>query len=49
MAIGGLTNAAFGPVAPFRMGAVLLSLAIALTFVQLRHQQRDDALALANS
>ncbi len=45
-AIGGLTNAAFGPVAPFRVGAILLGLAIALTFVQLRNQQRAEALAL---
>jgi MFS family permease len=45
-AIGGLTNAAWGPLAPFRMGAILLGFAIALTFVQLRHQQQAEALAL---
>ncbi len=38
-AIGGLTNAAWGPVAPFRMGAVLLGFAIVLTVVQLLQEQ----------
>ncbi len=46
-AIGGLTNAAFGPLAPFRMGAILLGLAIVLTFVQLHQQQQAAALVLA--
>jgi MFS family permease len=41
-AIGGFTNATLGPVAPFRMGAVLLGLAIVLTLVQLQ-QQRERA------
>jgi MFS family permease len=45
-AIGGLTNAAWGPLAPFRMGAVLLAFAIVLTVVQLR-QQQAEAYALA--
>jgi len=47
-AIGGLTNSAWGPVAPFRMGAVLLGLAIVLTFVQLHQQQQAEALALVD-
>jgi MFS family permease len=38
-AIGGLTNAAWGPLAPFRMGAILLGLAIVLTIVHLRQQE----------
>jgi MFS family permease len=43
-ALGGLTNAAWGPLAPFRMGAILLCFAIVLTFVHLRHQQHAEAL-----
>jgi predicted MFS family arabinose efflux permease len=46
-AIGGLTSAAFGPVAPFRMGAILLTLALVLTVMQLRQQRRAEALARA--
>ena len=46
-AIGGLTNAAFGPVAPFKVGAVLLMLALVLTVMQLRQQRRTEALARA--
>ena len=46
-AIGGLTSAAFGPVAPFRMGAILLMLALVLTVMQLRQQRRAEALARA--
>ena len=42
-AIGGLTNAAWGPVAPFKIGAMLLMLALLLTVMQLRHQRRVDA------
>jgi MFS family permease len=45
-AIGGLTNATLGPVPPFRMGAVLLGLAIVLTFIQLRHEEQTKVLAL---
>jgi predicted MFS family arabinose efflux permease len=40
-AIGGMTNAAWGPVAPFRMGALLLMLAIVLVLMHLRHQRRN--------
>ena len=42
-AIGGITNAAWGPVAPFKMGAVLLMLALVLTVAQLQHQRRTGA------
>jgi DHA1 family multidrug resistance protein-like MFS transporter len=42
-AIGGLTGAAWGPVAPFRMGAILLVVAMALTIMQLRQQRRAEA------
>ena len=46
-AVGGVTNAAWGPVAPFKLGAILLVLALVLTVVHLhqqrRHQQRRSA------
>jgi MFS family permease len=42
-AVGGLTNNAFGPVAPFRLGAILLAVAMLLTIMQLHHQRRSDA------
>ncbi len=42
-AVGGLTNNAFGPVAPFRLGACLLAVAMVLTIMQLRHQRHADA------
>ena len=45
-ALGGLTNAAWGPVAPFKMGAILLVLALALTVVLLQHQRRSEARAM---
>ena len=41
-AIGGMTNAAWGPLAPFKMGAILLMLAMLLTVMHLRHQWRTD-------
>ena len=41
-AIGGLTNAAWGPVAPFKLGVILLVLALALTLMQLRQQRRSE-------
>lgn len=43
-AVGGLTNAAYGPVAPFKIGALLLALALVLTLMHLQHQRRSDAL-----
>ena len=46
-AVGGLTNAAWGPVAPFKMGAVLLALALLLTLMHLQHQRRAETVALA--
>ena len=45
-ALGGLTNSFWGPVAPFRMGAVLLVVALALTMMQLRQQRRAEAAPL---
>lgn len=42
-AVGGLTNNAFGPAAPFRLGACLLAVAMVLTIMQLRHQRHADA------
>ncbi len=42
-AIGGFTNAAWGPVAPFKVGAILLMLALLLTLVHLYHQHRTVA------
>ena len=48
-AVGGLTNAAWGPVAPFKLGAILLVMALVLTVMHLhqqrRHQQRGSASA----
>jgi len=46
-AIGGLTNSFFGPVAPFKLGAVLLMLALVLTVMQLHHQRRIEAVVPA--
>jgi predicted MFS family arabinose efflux permease len=42
-AVGGLTGAAWGPAAPFKMGAALLALALVLTVMQLQHQRRTGA------
>jgi MFS family permease len=39
-AIGGVTNAAWGPVAPLKLGAMVLMLAMVLAVMHLRHQQR---------
>ena len=41
-AIGGATSAAWGPVAPFKLGAMLLVLALVLTTMQLWHQRRTE-------
>jgi len=46
-AVGGLTNAAWGPVAPFKMGAALLAIALLLTLMHLQHQRRAEALVEA--
>jgi MFS family permease len=48
-AIGGLTNAAWGPLAPFRMGAILLVFAIVLTVMHLHDQRRSEAAAVTAS
>jgi MFS family permease len=45
-AIGGLTSAAWGPAAPFKMGAALLALALVLTVMHLQHQRRTEAIAV---
>ena len=45
--VGGLSNAAWGPVAPFKIGAMLLMLALLLTAMHLYHQRRN-APALAS-
>ena len=39
--VGGLTNAAWGPLAPFKIGAILLVAALVLTVIQLYHQRRQ--------
>lgn len=40
-AVGGLSNAAWGPVAPFKIGAMLLVAALLLTAMHLYHQRRN--------
>jgi MFS family permease len=47
-AVGGVTHAAWGPVAPFKVGAVLLVLALLLTVMHLYHERRGEAAALRN-
>jgi MFS family permease len=44
-AIGGVVNGAWGPLAPFKIGAILLMLALVLTIVHLQHQRRSTAAA----
>jgi len=39
-AIGGVVNGAWGPLAPFKLGAILLVFALVLTVVHLRHQRQ---------
>lgn len=46
-ALGGLTSAVWGPVAPFKIGAILLVLALVLTVMHLQHQRRAEIAALA--
>jgi MFS family permease len=46
-ALGGVSSAAWGPVAPFKLGAVLLGVAVILTVMQFHHHQRAEARALA--
>lgn len=45
-ALGGVTNAAWGPLAPFKLGAAVLAVAMLLTVVHLRHHGRTMATAL---
>ncbi|MCH8850073.1 MAG: MFS transporter [Chloroflexi bacterium] len=42
-AIGGASSAVWGPVAPFKVGAILLVLALMLTVVHLYHHRRSGA------
>jgi MFS family permease len=42
-AIGGVTNEFWGPVAPFKVGAILLAAALVLTVMQLRQQRQFEA------
>lgn len=46
-AIGGVSSDVWGPVAPFKVGAVLLALAVLLTLAQFQHQRRSEARLLA--
>jgi MFS family permease len=46
-AVGGVSNGFWGPVAPFRMGAVLLAFAMVLTIMLLRHQRNFAPAPLA--
>jgi DHA1 family multidrug resistance protein-like MFS transporter len=39
-ALGGAVNQLYGPLAPFKFGAMLLAVALVLTFVHLRHQRK---------
>ncbi|MBI4570406.1 MAG: MFS transporter [Chloroflexi bacterium] len=48
-AAGGVSSAAWGPVAPFKVGAILLTLALLLTVMQLRQQRRSEARAAASA
>ena len=41
-ALGGTVNELYGPLAPFKLGAILLVVALVLTFVYPRHQAKDQ-------
>ena len=47
-AVGGVANAAWGPVAPFKLGAILLVLALVLTVMHLYQQRRSAATGSAD-
>ena len=38
-ALGGTVNQLYGPLAPFKFGAILLGVALMLTVLHLRHQR----------
>ena len=40
-ALGGVSNAAWGPLAPFKIGALFLVAALILTLMHLHHQRRS--------
>jgi MFS family permease len=42
-AIGGVSSELWGPVAPFKLGAILLAVAVLLTVMQFHHQRRAEA------
>jgi predicted MFS family arabinose efflux permease len=46
-ALGGLANGAWGPVAPFKLGALMLMAALLLTVMHLRHQRNAEAASIA--
>ncbi|MDZ4278837.1 MAG: MFS transporter [Dehalococcoidia bacterium] len=46
-AVGGLSNAAWGPLAPFKMGAIMLMLALFLTVAYLHNQRGHEAAVAA--
>jgi MFS family permease len=41
-ALGGTVNQLYGPLAPFKFGAILLGVALVLTVLHLRHQRRSS-------
>ncbi len=46
-ALGGTVGEAFGPLAPFRFGALMLGVALVLTFVHMQHQRRLQRVPVA--
>jgi MFS family permease len=48
-AIGGVSSDLWGPVAPFKLGAILLAMAVVLTLAQFHHQRRSEARLLAEA
>ena len=44
-ALGGTVGEAYGPLAPFRFGAMMLGVALLLTFVHMHHQRLRPAWA----
>jgi MFS family permease len=44
-ALGGTVNQLYGPLAPFKFGAILLAVALVLTFIHLQHQRKWQRLS----